>query len=95
MEWQSGLPGNPDRRGEIPWYILSTKKSLSTGVKLIKETMLYITVCNNNNYNNNNNNLAKTTTDKQNKYKELANAICAVWKQKAAHLIPIAIPSTQ
>ena len=40
-------------------------------------------------------NLAKTITDKQNKYQELANAICAMWKQKAAHLIPTAISSTQ
>jgi len=39
-------------------------------------------------------NLAKTITDKQNKYKELANEICAVWKQKAAQVIPIVIPST-
>jgi len=29
-------------------------------------------------------NIAKTITDKQNKYQELANEICAVWKQKAA-----------
>jgi hypothetical protein len=42
----------------------------------------------------NTHNLAKTITDKQNKYQELANAICAVWKQKAAQVIPIAIPST-
>ena len=33
-------------------------------------------------------------TDKQNKYRELANEICAMWKQKAAQLIPIAISST-
>ena len=30
----------------------------------------------------NKHNLAKTITDKQNKYQELANEICAVWKQK-------------
>jgi len=51
----------------------------------------------NNNNNNNNNlidiivpntqNLAKTITDKQNKYQEVANEICAVWKQKAAQVI--------
>ena len=29
-------------------------------------------------------NLAKTITDKQNKYQELANEICAMWKQNAA-----------
>ena len=39
-------------------------------------------------------NLAKTITDKQNKYQELANEICAVWKQKAAQVIPIVISST-
>jgi len=39
-------------------------------------------------------NLAKTITDKQNKYQELANKICAVWKQKAAQVIPIVISST-
>jgi len=40
------------------------------------------------------NNLAKTITDKQNKYQELASEICAMWKQNAAQLIPIAISST-
>ena len=39
-------------------------------------------------------NLTKTVTDKQNKYQELANEICAVWKQKAAQVIPIVISST-
>jgi len=39
-------------------------------------------------------NLAKTITDKQNKYQELANEICAMWKQKAAQVIPIVISST-
>ena len=42
----------------------------------------------------NTHNLAKTITDKQNKYQELANEICAMWKQKAAQLIPIVISST-
>jgi hypothetical protein len=42
----------------------------------------------------NKHNLAKTITDKQNKYQELANEICAMWKQKAAHVIPIVISST-
>ena len=40
----------------------------------------------NNNNNNNNNN--------KNKYQELANEICALWKQKAAQVIPIVISST-
>jgi len=35
----------------------------------------------------NTHNLAKTVTDKQNKYQELANEICAMWKQKAAKVI--------
>jgi len=39
-------------------------------------------------------NLAKTITDKQNKYQELTNEICAMWKQKATQLIPIVISST-
>ena len=39
-------------------------------------------------------NLAKTITDKQNKYQELANEICVVWKQKAAQVIPIVISTT-
>jgi len=47
-----------------------------------------------NNNNNNTHNLAKTITDKQNKYQELANEICAVWKQKAAQVIAIVISST-
>ena len=42
-----------------------------------------------NNNNNNNNNLAKTITDKQNKYRELVNEICAMWKQNTAQVIPI------
>jgi len=57
---------------------------------------------NNNNYyyyyyykkTKNNFNLAKTITDKQKKYQELANEICAMWKQKAAQVIPIVISST-
>jgi hypothetical protein len=42
----------------------------------------------------NTHNLAKTITDKQNKYQELANEICAMWKKKAAQVIPIVISST-
>ena len=42
---------------------------------------------NNNNNNNNNNN-------KQNKYQELANEICAMWKQNTAQVIPIVVSST-
>jgi len=42
----------------------------------------------------NTHNLAKTITDKQNKYQELTNEICAMWKQKTAQVIPIVIPST-
>ena len=42
----------------------------------------------------NTHNIAKTITDKQNKYQELANEICAMWKQKAAQVIPIVISST-
>ena len=39
-------------------------------------------------------NLAKTITDKQNKYQEMANEICAMWKQKAAQMISIVIPKS-
>jgi hypothetical protein len=39
-------------------------------------------------------NLTKTTADKQNKYQDLANEICAMWKQKAVQVIPIVISST-
>jgi hypothetical protein len=42
----------------------------------------------------NTHNLAKTIADKQNKYQELANEICAMWKQKAVQVIPIVISST-
>jgi hypothetical protein len=42
----------------------------------------------------NTHNLAKPITDKLNKYQELANEICAMWKQKAAQVIPIVISST-
>jgi hypothetical protein len=34
------------------------------------------------------------TTDKQNKYQELANDVCAMWKQNAVQMIPIVISST-
>jgi hypothetical protein len=42
----------------------------------------------------NTHNLAKAITDKQNKYQELANEVCSMWKQKAAQVIPIVISST-
>ena len=42
----------------------------------------------------NTHNLAKTITDKQNKYQELANEIYATWKQNTAQVIPIVISST-
>jgi hypothetical protein len=42
----------------------------------------------------NTHNLARTLTDKQNKYQELANEICAMWKQTAVQMIPIVISST-
>ena len=41
----------------------------------------------------NTHNLTKTITDKQNKYQELANEMCAMWKQKAAKLISTVISS--
>jgi hypothetical protein len=43
----------------------------------------------------NTHNLAKTITDKHNKYKELANEICAMWKQNTAQVIPLVISSTR
>ena len=39
-------------------------------------------------------NLAKTIIDKQKKNQELANEICAMWKQNAAQVIPLVISST-
>jgi hypothetical protein len=39
----------------------------------------------------NTHNLAKTITDKQNKYQEMGNEICAMWKQNAVQVIPIVI----
>jgi hypothetical protein len=42
----------------------------------------------------NTHNLAKPITDKQNKYQELANEICAMWKQNTAQVIPLVISST-
>jgi hypothetical protein len=42
----------------------------------------------------NTHNLTKTITDKENKYQELANEVCAIWKQKAAQVILIVISST-
>ena len=42
----------------------------------------------------NTHNLAKTITDKQNKYQELENEICAMWKQNTAQVIPLVMSST-
>jgi hypothetical protein len=42
----------------------------------------------------NTHNLAKTITDKQNKYQELANEICDMWMQNAAQVVPIVISYT-
>ena len=42
----------------------------------------------------NTNNVAKKITDKENKYQELANKICAMWKQNAIQGITIVISST-
>ena len=42
----------------------------------------------------NTHNIAKTITDKRNKYQELANEICAMWKQNSVQVIPIVISST-
>jgi hypothetical protein len=42
----------------------------------------------------NTHNLVKTITDKQNRYQELANEICVMWKQNAVQVIPIVISST-
>jgi lysophospholipase L1-like esterase len=42
----------------------------------------------------NTHNLAKTITDKQNKYQELANEIYAMWKQNTAKVIPLVISYT-
>jgi hypothetical protein len=43
----------------------------------------------------NRHNLAKTKTEKLNKYQELENEICAMWKQNAVQVIPIVISSTR
>jgi hypothetical protein len=42
----------------------------------------------------NTHNIAKTITGKQNKYQELANEICAMWKQSTAQVIPLVTSST-
>ena len=39
-------------------------------------------------------NLTKTVTDKQNKYQELTNEICTMWKQNTAQVIALVISST-
>ena len=43
----------------------------------------------------NTHNLAETLTNKQNKYQELANEICVMWKQNTAQVIPLVISSTE
>jgi len=42
----------------------------------------------------NTHNLAKTITDKKNKNQELANEICAMWKQNTAQVVPVVMSST-
>jgi hypothetical protein len=42
----------------------------------------------------NTHNLAKTITEKQNKYQELANEVHDIWKQDAVQVIPIVISAT-
>jgi hypothetical protein len=42
----------------------------------------------------NTHNLAKTITEEQNKYQELANEIRDVWKQDAVQVVPIVISAT-
>ena len=42
----------------------------------------------------NTHNLAKTITERQSKYQELPNELCAMWKPNAALLVPIVISST-
>jgi hypothetical protein len=42
----------------------------------------------------NTHNLAKTITEKQSKYQELANEMCTMWKQNTVQVIPIVILST-
>jgi hypothetical protein len=42
----------------------------------------------------NTHNLAKTITEKQSKYQELENEMCAMWKKNTVKVIPIVIPST-
>ena len=42
----------------------------------------------------NTHNLTKTITEKQNKYQEQGNEICAMLKQNAVQVIPIVISST-
>jgi TPP-dependent indolepyruvate ferredoxin oxidoreductase alpha subunit len=42
----------------------------------------------------NTHNLAKTVTEKQKKYQELANEIRAMWKQGAVQAVPIVISTT-
>jgi len=42
----------------------------------------------------NTHNIPKTITDKQIKYQELTNEICAMWKQNTAQVIPLVISST-
>ena len=42
----------------------------------------------------NTHNLPETITEKRSKHQELANEICALWKQTAAQAVPTVISST-
>ena len=42
----------------------------------------------------NTHNLVKAISEKQSKYQELANEICAMWKQTTAQVVPIVMSST-
>jgi len=68
--------------------IPSDRPDITLMIKKAKKTFLIDTAV------PNTHNLAKTITDKQNKYQELANEICAMWKQNAVQVIPTVISST-
>jgi uncharacterized membrane protein YkvI len=68
--------------------ILSNRPDTTFTNKKTKNTFLiYIAIPNTHN-------LAKTITEKQNKYQELANEIRVMWKQDAVCAVPIVIAGT-
>jgi hypothetical protein len=78
--WNRSIITDKTKPANIPYITFTNKKT--------KTTYLIDTAV------PNTHNLGKTTTEIKSKYQELANEICAMWKQNTAQVVPIVISST-